>query len=205
MLSLLIFCSATLHIRAEYGGPRWQVYLFKPLTTLLIMALALLIPASATPFYKTAIIVGLVFSLLGDIFLMLPDDHFIWGLLSFLLAHLCYIAAFVSEAGSQVSGWLLPFVIYGIMLLRILWPHLNKMKVPVIVYALVILVMGWQAAERGIRLQTLKPYLAAAGAILFMISDSVLALNRFGRPFRLAQLIVLSTYFTAQWLIALSV
>lgn len=206
LLSLLVLASALLHIRAEYRGPRWQVYLFKPLTTTLILVLALTAPLPISSFYQAAVVLGLLFSLAGDVFLMLPSDRFTAGLLSFLLAHLCYIAAFGSVAAFPISAVvLLPFVLYGVVLLRLLWPHLGRLKLPVLVYAVVLLVMGWQAAEQYLAVQDGRSLLALSGAGLFVISDSVLACNRFVRRFRLAQAVVLSTYFAAQWLIALSV
>ncbi|MCB0156555.1 MAG: hypothetical protein KDD83_00360, partial [Caldilineaceae bacterium] len=74
-----------------------------------------------------------------------------------------------------------------------------------LVYMAVILVMGWQALARWLTLGTLAAGLAAVGALLFVISDSVLALDRFRGRFVMARLLVLSTYFAAQWLIAWSV
>jgi iron(III) transport system permease protein len=86
--------SAFIHIRAEYRGPRRNVYIFKPLTTSLIILTALLLPDAVPAPYKWLIIAGLLFSLGGDVFLMLPQDRFVFGLVSFLIAHLFYIAAF---------------------------------------------------------------------------------------------------------------
>ena len=65
--------------------------------------------------------------------------------------------------------------------------------------------MGWMAIERFHHLPTLGTVLSMIGAVLFMISDAVLALNKFKKPFFSAEMIILSTYFTAQLLLALSV
>ncbi|NJN83901.1 MAG: lysoplasmalogenase [Caldilineaceae bacterium] len=199
-------CTATFHIRAEYRGPRWQVYLFKPLTTLLILAIALLIPPSASTAYRLWIALGLLFSLAGDIFLMLPADRFVPGLVSFLIAHLCYIAAFTTGVGFQwpLVG-LAPLLLLAIPVLARIWPRLGKLRTPVLCYMGVILVMGWQAFGRWQVLGTLGAWLALCGAWLFVISDSLLALRRFGGTFRTAQALILSTYYAAQLLIALSV
>lgn len=206
LLSILVLVSALLHLRAEYRGPRWQVYVFKPLTTALIVAVALAAPAPVSSFYQTAVVVGLLFSLAGDVFLMLPRDRFIAGLVSFLLAHLCYVAAFDSSVDVPVSPVALgPFLLYGLVLVRLLWPHLGRLRIPVMVYAAVLLVMGWMAAEQHLALADGRTLLALVGAGLFVVSDSVLAWNRFVRRFQASQAVVLSTYFTAQWLIALSV
>jgi uncharacterized membrane protein YhhN len=202
-LTILVAVSGALHILAEYRGARSNVYVFKPLTVLLIIAIALQSPPSL---YKYLIVAGLLFSLAGDIFLMLPKDRFIPGLLSFLLAHLFYIAAFTLDGARNVSvlaGLLL--LAYGGLMLRLLFPYLGKMKLPVIVYMLVILLMVWQASNRCLSTVTSTGLLAFEGACLFAASDSLLAWNRFRSTFKSAQFFILATYFAAQWLIALSV
>lgn len=205
IISALAAISAFLAVRAEYLGPRTKVYLFKPLTVLLIILIALQQKNPTSQSYRIIIVAGLVFSLAGDIFLMLPRDRFIQGLFSFLLAHLCYIAAFITEGNRAVSTLiLLPFLAFGALMLHALWPHLGKLRAPVVVYMLVILLMGWQAASRFLVTNQEGSLMAFMGALLFIASDSLLAVNRFKTGFRSAQALTLSTYFLAQWLIALS-
>jgi uncharacterized membrane protein YhhN len=205
LLSALALISAILHLRAEHLGLRRGIYLFKPLTMLFIILIALQTKNVVSPFYKYAIVCGLVFSLAGDIFLMLPTDRFIAGLVSFLLAHLCYIAAFTFEGTRSLRlVTSIPFAIYGAYVLRILLPYLGGMKAPVMIYMLVISVMAWQALNRWLGGAEQGSALALAGALLFVVSDSLLAINRFKSRFRHAQLYIMSTYFMAQWLIALS-
>jgi uncharacterized membrane protein YhhN len=155
--------------------------------------------------YKVAIVAGLLFSLAGDVFLMLPSDRFIAGLVSFLVAHLFYIAAFTSGTGFGLSWRALPCALYGLLIFSILAPHLGKMKLPVAVYMVVILVMAWQAWERWGQTGQSTALLAFLGAVLFVVSDSALAVNRFRGQYASAQALILSTYFAAQWLIARSV
>ena len=204
-LTLFAASSAMLTVRAEYLGPPRDVYIFKPLTVVLIILIALDAKNPASQFYRYAIIAGLVCSLAGDVFLMLPSDKFIHGLSSFLVAHVCYIAAFVSEGGREVC-WpcAIPFLVYGGGMLRLLWPHLGKMKTPVLIYMFVILLMAWAAVSRWRMTAQSGSLLAMTGALLFCASDSILAVNRFKGRFSSAQLLILSTYFVAQWLIALS-
>lgn len=197
--------SGGLHIGAEYWGPRRGVYLFKPLTTTLILLLAWQQPNPITPFYQALIMVGLAFSLLGDVFLMLPTDHFLHGLVSFLFAHLCYITAFAGQSGVPTPWALLPFLLYGVLMLRWLWPTLGKLKGPVVIYMAVILIMGWQAWGQWQQAGQWRALWALCGALLFILSDSVLAVDHFRQRFRTAQFIVLSTYYVAQLLIAMSV
>jgi uncharacterized membrane protein YhhN len=204
ILMLLVIVSASIHIRAEYRGPRQHIYIFKPLTMVVILLIAILGQA-ASPFYKYMIITGLIFSLAGDIFLMLPTDRFVAGLVAFLLAHLFYIAAFASEI-SALTWWpLIPFVIYGIVIYIILSSSLGKLKVPVLIYVVVILIMAWLAWERLSQTGQSGALLASIGAVLFIISDTILAIDRFRGTFKLSRASNLITYFAAQLLIAGSI
>lgn len=203
-LLLLVVISASIHIRAEYRGPRQQIYIFKPLTMVLIGLMAIL-GQGAPPYYKYMIITGLVFSIMGDIFLMLPTDRFVVGLVAFLIAHLFYIGAFVPEIGALRWWPLIPFALFGIVIYIYLAPSLGKLKLPVLLYVGVIMAMAWVAWERWIQTGQSGALLAAFGAVLFVISDTILAINRFRAPFKLYRLLNLTTYFAAQWLIAGSV
>lgn len=206
LLTILSALSGALHVRAEYRGPKRQVYLFKPLTVLLVIAIALTIPGPPNGRYRVAVLVGLICSMAGDTFLMLPGDRFLPGVASFLLAHLAYLMAFTSSAPfGDAPLLLLPFAALGAGMLWRLWPRLGAMRGPVVVYLAVIVVMAWQAASRAAFLGTTGARLAAAGAVLFVLSDASLAVNRFQRPFRAAQAVILPTYYTAQLLIAWSV
>ncbi len=137
---------------------------------------------------------------------MLPKDRFIAGLASFLAAHVCYIAAFSQGIEPVISPWVsLAFVLAVLVFVGILWPHLAKMKLPVIIYALAIGMMGWLATERWLQIGEMKTFLAFGGALLFIVSDASLAYNRFVKRFAAAQAIILITYYIAQYLIASSV
>jgi uncharacterized membrane protein YhhN len=205
ILTTLAFLSATLAILAAYQNRRLTHYLCKPLTIVFIILIALQPKYSASSFYRYAIIAGLLFSLAGDVFLMLPRDYFMQGLASFLVAHLFYIAAFMFESGRALSLWgSIPFLIYSGLMFRLLWPYLGKMRLPVMLYMLAILIMGWTGMSRWMLTGQPGSLLAIFGALLFIASDSLLALEKFKSRFRSAQFLILTTYFTAQWLIALS-
>lgn len=207
-LTLAVAISALLAIRAHYIGPggRRQVYLFKPLTTALILALAVLTP-SADPRYQFAIAVGLALSLVGDVFLMLPRDRFLPGLVSFLLALLAYLIAFTR--GLRYEAAALPFVAYGVVgaaLFALLWPRLSRrLRAPVAVYVVVITLMAGVALARWLELGGRPPLAAAVGAGLFVVSDALLALDRFRWTFHSARAVVSGIYWAAQYLIAVSV
>ena len=205
VLSLLVLASALLNIRAEYKGPRRQVYVFKPLAVALVILIALQTKHTTATHYRQLIVAGLICSLAGDVFLMLPRERFVAGLVCFLFAHLFYIAAFTTDGARTLSVWgAVILVLYGTLMLRLLWPHLRKLKAPVSVYVAAILLMAWQALNRWTATGDAGGALALAGALLFVASDSMLAWNRFRDEFRSAQVVVLGTYFAAQWLIALS-
>ena len=199
---------AVLAIRAHYldDRQRWQVDAFKPLATLLILALALFLPP-ARPDYQWAIAAGLALSTAGDVFLMLPRDRFVAGLASFLLAHLCYLRAFSIEVpfGAGLLLWL-PFFAAGGMVVALVWPGLKPaLRGPVVVYVIVIAAMAGQATGRWHASASAVALSAAVGAGLFVVSDAVLAIDRFRWPFRAARAVTLSTYWAAQLLIAISV
>jgi uncharacterized membrane protein YhhN len=198
--------SACLHLRAEYRGPRWQVFLFKPLTTAILLLFAAFVTSAHGPRYQLAVVTGLACSLVGDVMLMLPRDRFVPGLAAFLLAHLAYLVAFASGTPIGTAPLLLlPLLATGILLLRLLWPGLGKLRGPVLAYTIMILLMVWQAWGRSRASPSPGSWLAAAGASLFMVSDAILALHRFRRPFSGAQVAIMTSYVAAQAMIALSV
>ena len=202
LLVAAIALSAVAAIVAEEMEWRQLLYVAKPLATLLVLLLAWL--GAGDPDYRVLVITGLVFSLAGDVFLMLPKDRFVAGLVSFLVAHLAYVGAFTSD-GWRATPWIIAlFAVYAAALLRVLQPRAGTLKVPVAVYAAVLTVMAWQAVERGAA-GVPGGALAAAGAALFVLSDSALAIDRFVHDFRHSPTVVLGTYFAAQTLIALSV
>ncbi|NHZ87308.1 MAG: lysoplasmalogenase, partial [Planctomycetia bacterium] len=173
-------------------------------TLILIILIALIFPAVEQN-YKIFILSGLLFSLLGDLFLIYPEQHFKKGLLAFLAGHVCYIFAFTVSSGFHFTSWIFfPIVIVGVLYLRIILPYSGDMKIPMVVYIIVITIMGWMAIERLNSILTLGAILATSGAVSFMISDAVLALNKFKKSFNRAELIILTTYYTAQWLLAVS-
>lgn len=207
-LSIAAIASAIATMAVNYAlpGRRRLFYVLKPLTTSLILSLAAVggMPARST--YAGAIVLGLVFCLAGDILLMLPQDRFIAGLVSFLLANLIYGSAFATSSTTAASPWVaLPIAVIGAVMLAYLWPGLSKsMRGPVSVYVVVMVAMASLAVYRASGNLAAGTLSAAVGALLYLCSDAALAISRFRHPFRLAQAVVLSTYFAGQLLIALS-
>lgn len=190
------------------GGWIWLHWLCKPLATLWLIAWVarMAVPAGRRR-YRRWVLGGLCLSLLGDVLLMLPQGLFVPGLAAFLLAHLCYIVAFAP--GAVGRRWWPALMLVGLLaLLNLvgLWPHLPvPMQMPVASYVLVIAAMAVLALAAGMRRRSAAgSRLAAAGALLFMASDSWLAWDRFSGPLPLAIVGVLLTYWAAQYLIAAS-
>jgi len=203
-LSVVILVTA---IAAIWGGSRHVIYVAKPLTTCLILLLALTAPGVLVNRYKLAVGVGLLWSLAGDVFLMLPGDYFLPGLGSFFVAHLAYLVALTS--GARLAARWEPFLVAAgleAVLLPLIWPGVPVgLRLPVTAYATVLLVMAAQASTRALVVANRMAWAAAVGAVFFVASDSLLALRRFRPGFVCPGWSILVTYYLAQWLIALSV
>lgn len=186
---------------------RGLVWIVKPAATIAIIALAFLRPGTDGPaVYKTFMIAGLAASLAGDIFLIRIEKYFQAGLASFLVAQILYIRAFLSVSPARVDFLsVLPLLLTGLFMMTILFPYLGRRKVPVAVYILSLVVMAGLASNRFI-IQGGAPALRAfIGAILFLISDAILAILQFVRKIPGGRAMNLSLYFVAQWLLALSI
>jgi uncharacterized membrane protein YhhN len=156
---------------------------------------------------------GLCFSLLGDVFLMLPRRFFMAGMAAFLCAHLAYIVYFnQSLPQATIAFWVLALtlagvwlLIFGLIRLALKQSSLHRrMLVPVGVYSVVIALMLFSAMLTLFRpewqLGAALP--AAAGGLLFFASDTMLAVDRFVQPFKRARFWVRITYHVAQLALA---
>jgi alkylglycerol monooxygenase len=148
---------------------------------------------------KPLLMAALAFSVAGDAWLMFPG-FFIQGLASFLIAHVFYIALFKQDVRWFPSkAVLIASLIYGAGMYTYLLPYLSAgLQIPVAIYIVFIALMGAQAIGRAFELRTSASNWVAVGALLFMISDSLLAINKFVSPIALSSLWVLGTYFVAQ-------
>lgn len=182
-------------------------WLFKPATTMLILAYAWQ-RGRRTPLLRTWVLLGLSLSLVGDVALMWPQQGFLPGLVSFLLAHLAYLWAFTRAR--RLASWWLPFAVYALVaggILAALWPGVpGALRVPVLAYVVCLAAMAAQAGVvwHGARdsKDASRGLLLALGGALFVVSDGLLATNRFAQPLPLSGLWILSTYWAAQWCIA---
>jgi len=183
-------------------------YIFKPL---IVISLAgyFVSETNYTPSpLKKWVVFALVFSWIGDVLLLFQPDRpifFLLGLSSFLLAHIFYILFFhevrVIEK-VKVRIWLmLIVVVYYLGLMSILSPHLKDMKTPVRIYGIAISFMLMLALHMAFIKKKVAGWEMVIGALLFVISDSVLAFNNYYHSFALAGAVIMLTYGLAQLLI----
>lgn len=210
VLPWLVLVAAAVAIGAALEFlPRPLLFVAKPLATILIGVYAW--PrGSEVPAMRRLVLAGLGLSLLGDIALLWPKEGFLPGLVAFLLAHLCYIAAFCRPLRFAARPG--PFVGYGVVALGILawlWSGVaSGLRAPVVAYVACLASMaaqsaGWWLGARGTPAAPLARH-AAIGGALFLASDALLAINKFALPLPFASLWILATYWAAQWAIASS-
>jgi len=183
-------------------------FIVKPL---LIPALSVLLfySGSAVP-GKKLLLTGLFFSWLGDVFLLFETENklfFIFGLASFLTTHIFYIIYFL-KIRSVHNSLLKKFPVltavvlaYGITLVWQLYPTLGDLKFPVMIYAAVICTMLLCSMHIFLKVNKKAAAFYVSGAAAFVLSDSLLAINRFYQPFAFAGIFIMLTYCAAQYFI----
>jgi uncharacterized membrane protein YhhN len=152
---------------------------------------------------------GVIFCLAGDVFLMLPRDMFIFGLIAFLIGHICYTIGFNNQtpyinlwglfiivALGIYIGWLYPKIARGLVS-----KGKNRLRIPVLIYSLVISAMVYSALMSWFRPDwpTSAALFASLGALLFFTSDSFLAWDRFINPLSHARFKTMLTYHMGQF------
>jgi uncharacterized membrane protein YhhN len=186
-------------------------YFAKP--GVMLALLAYLATANALQGQLVWFTLGVFFSMFGDIFLMLPKEQFIPGLISFLLAHLAYTVGFTTS----LPNLDLPTIILIFILLLTAYQvfkrisegldskQLTRLKIPVLAYTIIITLMVFSAITTFLRLEWsfLSAMSVSIGAILFFLSDTILAWNKFVQPLRFGKLITIINYHAGQILIVI--
>lgn len=182
-----------------------ELYLYsKPLLMPLLILYVYVIAAGTVTFPGLLLAGALVFSWIGDLLLMYQGDEvfFLGGIGAFLVAQVIYILTLYRSAYRKPSvapGPAVPFVIYAAVLLVILLPETGSLAMPVGIYGLCLMGMAVMANCRKPVTTTASYQWALAGAVLFVISDSVLAIDRFAREIPYAGFWVMLTYIPAQY------
>ena len=182
---------------------------FYSILKLLPMAVIIFLPiytdTQLISLYGVFVLSGLLFSLAGDFLLLWPDKYFRAGLISFLIAHVFYSCSFYIVSITLRYEAFVLYALYAYLIYKYLKSSLDKLKIPVIIYITVISVMGALGMNQFASSSFEFSFQIFAGSLLFIISDTVLAINKFKKPFKSAELIILSTYYFAQLFFAASV
>lgn len=195
------FLLVALYIGFALADNKVMMIILKPLL-MPILAFGVITSLKRTK-ERTLLVFALFFSFCGDVFLMYPGElFFMLGLGSFLIAHVLYIRLFSFES---TKNWIYRAIfiipVFAFVYHFILPSVPENLKLPVGFYVLVITTMGIKASERT-QVSSRSYWLVLLGAISFLISDSVLAFNKFTHPINYQAFWVMSTYCLAQFLIA---
>jgi alkenylglycerophosphocholine/alkenylglycerophosphoethanolamine hydrolase len=197
-----MWVTSTLAILGAERRVRWLEVVFKPVTTLLLFAV---IGVPTTTFARL-VTAGVALSLVGDVALLWDTDKaFMVGLGAFLLAHIAYVIAFLGVAvwSPHVAVVAVVVSVSSIILLRATWKGAAGMHGPTIAYGVVITTMVVSASATLGGPLALAPF-AAVGAVLFYVSDSSLAINKFRRPVPHIPLLAFGVYWLGQLGIAIA-
>lgn len=201
---LLIVVVGTIHIWSIDRGNKWLFYITKAAPILLMSAIIFSQPYPLDH-YAIWIGIGLLVSSIGDFYLMQPKDKFLQGLIAFLVAHIAYSGAFFNHIETINNYWvLISLLALGTIIYLLLLPDLANAKISVAVYTTVIMLMAWGAIEYWMLARIPSAGYAMLGALTFVVSDLVLAVDRFRSSSRFSRHVVMITYYTAQALLTLS-
>jgi uncharacterized membrane protein YhhN len=202
--------SATLHVVGVCTGTEILSTISKPVLMPFLALWLICETPGIQSSLRTGWLGGLFFSTVGDILLMFEGGlFFLLGLSAFLLAHFSFIWAMATGLRNrrgylnQKPGWLAPFLLYPLLLLYWLWNGIPEgMRAPVAIYATVISMMALSVLHlRGFIAEKVF-WTMIAGASLFVLSDSLIAVSKFGHPFGGAHSAIIVTYILGQWLLA---
>lgn len=207
-LPLFVFLlSSVVQVASQIFGLTESHFIAKPLIMLGLMGHYYF----QSPNRSFLFVMALVFCWLGDVLLLFQGElYFMLGLAAFLIGHLLYILCYRhfrwAEKANELLGpqkvrFSFPIVLAGTGLVVILYPSLGDLKIPVLIYALVLTVMALNALFRYNRTTTKSFLFVFMGAVLFMLSDSLLAINKFYASFSSAGALIMMTYCVAQFLI----
>ncbi|MBB4107319.1 lysoplasmalogenase [Pedobacter zeae] len=204
---LLVF---VVQLYAEYAKNTALNYFSKPLIVVILLIWLYLSTNIKGRFHKR-IFTGLIFAWLGDLLLLLQNGRtsfFIFSLIAFLVCHIFYIRAFMLDHKSNPNHktpyflWAVgAFAIFCSGLFFYLQPHLGPLQFPVLMYAIIITVMAIMAVNRYGKVNIFSFKIILYGALCFLLSDSILAVDKFAQPIPQSGVLIMATYMIAQYLI----
>jgi uncharacterized membrane protein YhhN len=200
--TLFYFILGAINIAAGLANIDWLNYLTKPLLMISLGVFYFLKTKENLNLQDKIMLIALLFSCFGDTFLMFQGQNpnfFLFGLGSFLVAQVAYYYVFQKEGKVQYLKRL-PFTIYTMLLLVFLWKKIpSDFIIPILVYSYAIMMMGIGAIQRQTNARSYQFVLI--GAITFIASDSLIAINKFAFKIPLSDVWIMLTYIVAQYLI----
>lgn len=201
LASIFFLLIAMVDLYAILVGNRDLEMIAKPLITTSLVVMYLLSLKKPNFWYVSA----LFFAFWGDVLLLFPEQFFVFGLASFLLAHILLITVsskFLKKVSiPQILIHSLPFLLILTLLLYVIYPNLGELLIPVIVYGIVISVFGVITFLVYTKEKTTENLWLFLGALTFITSDSILALNKFYEASEILGISIMITYIIAQFLI----
>jgi len=200
---IAVFFSGWLYVDASYRGPVWQRWVFKPVTLLLMLLLALQAPMFVATGYL--IVAGLLATLVGDALTLVNRQRLLYAFGAFFLSHLLYSLYFASHL-SFALFWPLPLflLIFGVVLLATIWTRLESMHMPALAYIAITLVMVWLAGENYFSLATAGNLSEFLGASLLLVGSAVWLISQYRFRFSADSAIAAACYFGGHFLIVRS-
>ena len=185
-----------------YLEKQWMIYLAKPMLMTTLFGYYYLNKKSDNLFF----VLGLLFSFFGDLFLLGSGElYFILGLIFFLIAHVFYIImVFKMLSEIRLKDFMIagiPYLLLFLILINVLYDGLGSMKIPVIIYAMTISFLGVVSLLLFLQSRTKTSLLLLFGVLIFITSDTILALNLFYEKQSFYPILIMTTYVMAQFLI----
>lgn len=200
-LSILFFTVSILDIIGVAFGNLLLEAIFKPMIIISLMILYYYSSEKKNNWFLLA----LAFSFLGDVLLLDKEGLFLFGIAAFLMTQLIYIGLILKRINKTTVQQnvlaVLPFLVYITFLIMLLKDNLGEYLIPVIVYALTIAIFGIVSLLNYLKYKTRSAQLLLIGAVLFIVSDSMIALNKFYEPRDFYPVAIMVTYVLAQLII----
>lgn len=217
-LEYLYFIIAAIEVLAEITGNNTVRFISKPLLMIVLIAFYMQTVGGKWNKVHQLMRIAFFFSWVGDVALMFVfknENFFLVGLVGFLITHILYAVAFADVSNKKNKAllskkfWVIvPLAIYMLALLSLIVPGITGNEktqaflIPVLVYTAAISTMVVFAINRYGRVNDRSFALVFGGALLFMFSDSIIAINKFLHPFGVASIFIMILYISGQYLIA---
>jgi len=212
ILSLIFVVIVIVELLGRLLDQIWLEYPVKPLIMIWLAVYFLLNTQKKS--FRAGVLIAFFFSWLGDILLMFSGGYdnemfFFAGVGGFFCAQVAYIVLFLTSKENNIKGlllrnplWLIPLLGYGILIYLVLYPKLEGMMVYIIlVYAISLIGMSAAALNRRDRVSVRSFHFVFVGSLLFVLSDSMIAINKFHTEIPQAGFLIMITYIAAQYLI----